>query len=219
MFLHILLCIPINKETEMLRSINKNILTGLITILPVALTLYLLYWFVVATESFLGDTIRAVMSDELYRPGMGVAAGLLVAFIVGMLMHTLIARRLFSRGEQIFYRLPLIKSVYLSIRDLLDYFSSEKKKDFEQVVAITFGDTGMQVVGLVTQTDMKQMPAEFSQQDSLLVYVPMSYGIGGFAVLVPRSATRPLNMSMEDAMRFTLTAGVTASPRSESDVE
>ena len=175
----------------MLRSINKNILTGLITILPVALTLYLLYWFVVATESFLGDTIRAVMSDELYRPGMGVAAGLLVAFIVGMLMHTLIARRLFSRGEQIFYRLPLIKSVYLSIRDLLDYFSSEKKKDFEQVVAITFGDTGMQVVGLVTQTDMKQMPAEFSQRDSLLVYVPMSYGIGGFAVLVPRSATRP----------------------------
>ncbi len=203
----------------MLRSINKNILTGLITILPVLLTLYLLYWFVVTTESFLGDVIRTVMPEELYRPGMGVVAGLVVAFIVGLLMHTLIARRLFSRGERIMYRLPLIKSVYLSIRDLLDYFSSEKKKGFEQVVAITFGETGMQVVGLVTQTDMNHMPAEFSQQDSLLVYIPMSYGIGGFAVIVPRSATRPLNMSMEDAMRFTLTAGVTGTSRSESDVE
>lgn len=201
----------------MLRSINKNILTGLITTLPVILTLYMLYWFIVATESFLGGAIRAVMPEELYRPGMGVVAGLVVAFLIGLLMQTIIAQQLFSRVERIVYRLPLIKSVYLSIRDLLDYFSSEKKKDFEQVVAITFGETGMQVVGLVTQTDMTHMPVEFNQQDSLLVYIPMSYGIGGFAVLVPRSATRPLDMSMEDAMRFTLTAGVTGDPKSEND--
>jgi uncharacterized membrane protein len=58
---------------------------------------------------------------------------------------------------------------------------------------------------------MTQLPAGFNQKDSLLVYIPMSYGIGGFAVLVPRSATRPLDMSMEDAMRFALTAGVTSS--------
>lgn len=201
----------------MLRSINKNILTGLITTLPVILTLYMIYWFIVATESFLGGAIRTVMPEELYRPGMGVVAGLVVAFLIGLLMQTIIAQQLFSRVERIVYRLPLIKSVYLSIRDLLDYFSSKKKKDFEQVVAITFGETGMQVVGLVTQTDMTHMPAEFNQQDSLLVYIPMSYGIGGFAVLVPRSATRPLDMSMEDAMRFTLTAGVTGDPKSEND--
>ncbi|MDP3743673.1 MAG: DUF502 domain-containing protein [Methylotenera sp.] len=203
----------------MLRSINKNILTGLITTLPVILTLYMIYWFIVATESFLGGAIRTVMPEELYRPGMGVVAGLVVAFLIGLLMQTIIAQQLFSRVERIVYRLPLIKSVYLSIRDLLDYFSSKKKKDFEQVVAITFGETGMQVVGLVTQTDMTHMPAEFNQQDSLLVYIPMSYGIGGFAVLVPRSATRPLDMSMEDAMRFTLTAGVTGDPKSENDGE
>ena len=193
----------------MFRYINKNILTGLITVLPLLLTLYLLYWFAVTAESFLGDVIRTAMPEEMYRPGMGVVAGLVAAFIVGMLMHTLVVRRWFYRGERIVYRLPLIKSIYLSIRDMLDYFSSENKNEFEQVVAITFGDTGMQVVGLVTQTDMKHMPEEFGQQDSILVYIPMSYGIGGFAVLVPRSATQPLNMSMEDAMRFTLTAGVT----------
>ncbi|MDO9051982.1 MAG: DUF502 domain-containing protein [Methylotenera sp.] len=201
----------------MLRSINKIILTGLITTLPVILTLYILYWFILATESFLGGAIRAVLPEELYRPGMGVIAGLVVAFLIGLLMQSSIAQQFFSRIERIVYRLPLIKSVYLSIRDLLDYFSSEKKKDFEQVVAITFGDAGMQVVGLVTQTDMNHMPAGFNQQDSLLVYIPMSYGIGGFAVLVPRSATRPLDMSMEDAMRFTLTAGVTGDPKLENN--
>jgi len=193
----------------MLRYVNKNILTGLITLLPLLLTIYLVYWFVVGTEAFLGQLMQAVLPAGMYRPGMGVTAGLLVAFAAGLLMHTLFVRRMFYHGEQLLARVPLIKSVYLSTRDILEYFSAEKRKEFEQVVAITMG--GMQVVGLVTQTDMNKMPNGLCKDDSLLVYVPMSYGIGGFAVLVPRSATRPLDMSMEDAMRFTLTAGVTGS--------
>jgi uncharacterized membrane protein len=199
----------------MWKLINKNIITGLITLVPVILTFYLLYWFVVTTESFLGDGIRTSISEEFYRPGMGVIAGLIVTFFVGLFMHTIIAQQLLASIERVLKRLPIVKSVYLSIRDLLDYFSSEKQKDFDQVVAITWGDTGMQIICLVTQADMTQMPAGFDQKDSLLVYIPMSYGIGGFAVLVPRSATRPLNMSMEDAMRFALTAGVTSSAQAD----
>ncbi len=66
---------------------------------------------------------------------------------------------------------------------------------------------------------MSKLPVGFNQKDNLLVYIPMSYGIGGFAVLVPRSSTRRLDMSLEDAMRFTLTAGVTGALRSENDDE
>lgn len=201
----------------MLKLINKNILTGLITLLPVMLTLYLLYWFVVTTETFLGGVIRALISEQFYKPGMGVVAGLIFAFFVGLLMQTFIARQILIYIEKLVQRVPLIKSVYLSIRDLLNYFSSEKKKDFEQVVAVTMGETGMQLIGLVTQADMAKMPAGLNEKDHLLVYIPMSYGIGGFAVLVPRAATKSLNMSMEDAMRFTLTAGVTEMSKLEVD--
>ncbi len=201
----------------MFKLINKNILTGLITLLPVILTLYLLYWFVLTTETFLGGVIRGVVSEEFYSPGMGVIAGLIVAFFVGLVMQTIIARQVLFSIEQLVKKLPLVKSVYLSIRDLLNYFSSETKKDFEQVVAITIGESGMQLIGLVTQADMSKMPIGFNQKDSLLVYIPMSYGIGGFAVLVPRKATKALNMSMEDAMRFTLTAGVTTAPELEGE--
>ncbi len=200
----------------MLKVINKNILTGLITLLPVILTLYLLYWFVVTTETMLGGIIRSLVSDDFYKPGMGVVAGLIVAFLVGLIMQTFIARQLLSAIERLVKRLPVVKSIYLSIRDLLDYFSSEKKQDFEQVVSVTINENGMQVIGLVTQADMDQMPEGLNQQENLLVYIPMSYGIGGFAVLVPRSATKPLKMSMEDAMRFTLTAGVTGTKKVET---
>jgi uncharacterized membrane protein len=198
----------------MLKSIYKKFLTGLVTLLPVILTFYLLYWFVVATESLLGGLIRTVISDDFYKPGMGVVIGLLVTLIVGALMQTIIAKFVFARIEKVLSRLPIVKSIYLSIRDLLDYFSSAKDKDFEQVVSVSLGENGLQVVGLVTQADMRNLPNGFNQKDSLLVYIPMSYGIGGFAVLVPRSATKPLNMSMEDAMRFTLTAGVTSASKS-----
>jgi uncharacterized membrane protein len=116
---------------------------------------------------------------------------------------------LFARGEQLFYHTPVIKSVYRAIRDFFDYFSPTQKKEFKQVVAVSIGDTGMQVIGFVTQAISEYMPEDFREEDSILVYLPLSYMIGGYAVLMPRSSVRPLDMSMEEAMRFTLTAGVT----------
>ena len=187
----------------MMKNIGKYILTGLVTMLPVILTLYLLYWLAVSAETLLGELIQ----QEIYFPGMGVAVALLAMFIVGMLMHTRPIRQLFLRGERIFYRLPVVKSIYAAFRDFMDYFSPGRKKDFEQVVTVTFGDTGMRLIAFVTQAD-DQLPEDF-QRDYVMVYLPMSYMIGGYAVLVPRASVQPLNMSMEEAMRYVLTAGVT----------
>ena len=194
----------------MLKFIGKNILTGLVTILPVVLTLYLLYWLVVSAE---GDAIRLWLPADRYKPGMGVLAGLLVTFLVGLLMHAYVVQRLFARGESLLYRMPVIKSIYQALRDFLNYFSPGSKKDFDQVVAVTLGDSGMEVIGFVTQADPNNLPEDFRAPDSVLVYLPLSYMIGGYAVLIPRSAIRTLHMNMEEAMRFTLTAGVTGATR------
>ena len=180
------------------------------TILPVVLTLYLLYWLAVSAESVLGGMIQLLLPKSLYWPGMGLIAGLIAIFVVGLLMHAYVVQRLFARVEQLFYHMPLIKSVYRAIRDFFDYFSPTSKKEFEQVVAVSIGNTGMQVIGFVTQANPEHLPEDFREQDNILVYMPLSYMIGGYAVLVPRSAVRPLDMKMEEAMRFTLTAGVTS---------
>ena len=197
----------------MLRTISKTFFTGLITILLVVLTLYLLYWLVVSAESVLGDLIRLVLPENQYWPGMGSIAGLVVVFFVGLLMHAYMVRRLFAWGEQILYHVPLVKTVYRAIRDFFDYFSPDKEKEFGQVVAVSIGDTGMQVIGFVSQEEPEQLPKDFQEEGSILVYLPLSYMIGGYAVLMPRSAVRPLDMSMEEAMRFTLTAGITGTTK------
>lgn len=195
----------------MMKFISRNIFVGLVTILPVVMTLYLLYWFAVSAETALGGMIRLFLPAANYWPGMGLVAGLLAVFVLGLLMHAYVFQRLFASGERLLYRMPLIKTVYRAIRDFFDYFSPTSEREFEQVVAVTLGNTNMQVVGFVTQANPEHLPEDFSGEDGILVYLPLSYMIGGYSVLVPRSAVRPLDMSMEEAMRFTLTAGVTGS--------
>lgn len=193
----------------MLRFVGRHILTGLVTVLPVLLSFYLLYWFAVTAETLLGKIIRLAIPEDFYWPGMGLIVGLVVVFLIGLLMHAYIVQRVFATGEKILYRMPLIKSVYGAIRDFFDYFSPAKEKEFNQVVSVRVGDTGMEVIGFVTQAVTENLPEDFRGEDSILVYIPLSYMIGGYTVLLPRSAVRPVNMNMEEAMRFTLTAGVT----------
>ena len=189
-------------------AITKYILTGLIAILPITLTIYLLYWLAVSSEALLGGVLQRLLPAGLYRPGLGVAAGVVSLFLIGMLMHSYVVQRVFVRAEQLLLRLPLVRLIYPAIRDFIEYFSPMKKKEFEQVVSIELGDTGMRAIGLVTLTDNTRMPKGFDDEDSVLVYLPMSYMIGGYTILVPRSALTPLDMSMDEAMRFILTAGV-----------
>lgn len=190
----------------MFKSISRTLITGFITLLPIVLTIYLLYWLAVSSEDVMGGVLRWLLPDAFYFPGLGMIAGVMVVFIVGLLMKAILVRQLFSFGEQILYRLPLIKTVYRAIRDLFDFFSPQKE-GFGKVVTVRLNS--MVMIGFLTQEDNSRMPESFRNNDSVLVYIPMSYMIGGFTVLVPREDISECDMSMEEAMRFVLTAGIT----------
>lgn len=193
----------------MTRFIGRHILLGLFTVLPIGLTLYLLYWFAVKAESLLGGLIQWILPEQLYLPGMGVAISLVLVFVIGLLMRTYVARWLFSLGEKIIYRMPLIKSVYGALRDFFDFFSPTEKREFEQVVMVSLGNGNLQLIGFITRNNPPQGLSSAWNQDQVLVYLPMSFNIGGYTTLVPRSAVRAIDMDMEEAMRFALTAGIT----------
>lgn len=190
----------------MFKHLSKTLLTGFITLLPAVLTIYLLYWMGVSSEEFLGNALRSVLPENTYFPGLGMLTGIVFVFIVGLLMNAYLVRKLFLIGEQVLYRLPLIKSVYRAFRDFFDFFSPNKE-GLGQVVAVTLN--GMELVGFVTQEDQQRLPLSFRDRDSVLVYLPMSYMVGGYTILVPRTELRPLKMSRDEAMRFVLTAGIT----------
>ena len=190
----------------MFKYISKTLLSGFITLLPIILTIYLLYWLGISSEKVMGDALRYLLPENLYFPGLGMLTGIIIVFMVGLMMNAYLIRKLFSFGEQVLYRLPLIKPIYRAFRDFFDFFSPNKE-GLGQVVSVTLN--GMELVGFVTQEDEQRLPPSFRDRDSVLAYLPMSYMVGGYTLLVPRSDIRPLQMSRDEAMRFVLTAGIT----------
>ena len=197
----------------MFKSIGTTLITGIITVLPIVLTLYLLYWLAVSSEQVMGRALQWALPKVVYFPGLGTIAGLILVFLVGLLMKAVLVRQLFSFGESVVYRLPIIKSVYRAIRDLFDFFSP-KKEQFGRVVTVNVN--GMEMIGFITQEDPQRLPESLRNPDSVLVYLPMSYMIGGFTLLIPKKDIKPCQMNMEEAMRFVLTAGITGQSGSGS---
>ena len=191
-------------------NISKNFLTGLVTVLPIVITVYLLIWAGELAESFLGQMIRAVIPDALYIPGMGLLAGLVITFLTGLLMHAWMVRRMVGWSERLLYHIPVIRSVYGATRDFLQFLVHSQDPSFSEVVTVDMGETGARLIGFVTRPDTKGLPQGTSSDhsDAVIVYLPMSYQIGGFTVVLPRSAVHPIDMSMREAMTFVLTAGV-----------
>lgn len=198
-----------------MKRISKTFLTGLVTILPLVATCYVLYWLSTTAESILGRIIRIVLPEHYYWPGMGVAAGLLIVLFIGLLMNAWIVQKMMEWGEALLFRIPLVKSVYGSFRDFFHFVSGAGKKagDSRQVVMVKIGDTGIEMMGLVTRRDFSDIPGGLGvEEGTIAVYIPVSYQIGGYTILVPKSLVRPVKISMEKALRFALTAGMMTSP-------
>lgn len=192
------------------RYIWHTLLTGLLTILPLMLTLYLVFWLGKAAESFVGGLLMVFIPDDWYIPGAGLLTGLILVFLLGLMTKSLLLKRAMDYGEAYLYRIPVIKSIYSSLKDLTDFFAKPGKDDFHEVVLVTFnaGGTEIRMMGFVTSRNGGKAASDHDEDDMLMVYLPMSYQIGGYTVTVHRSAVTPLDMRLEDAMRHVLTAGM-----------
>jgi uncharacterized membrane protein len=194
-----------------MKAIAKVFLTGLFTVLPILATVYLIVWLFAGTERFIGAQVRWLIPDEYYRYGMGIALALVLVFLVGLLMRAWLFRKLIDRAERLFLEIPLVRSIYAALRDLLGLFARPSDKLPMQVVSVEPPGAGMRLLGFVTRADFSDLPEGIGRDGEVAVYLPMSYMIGGYTVIVPRKWVTPLDMSREEAMTFVVTAGIRAS--------
>jgi uncharacterized membrane protein len=177
---------------------------GLITILPLVLTVYMLYLFLTWTES-LSMMVMRPFTGNFYLPGLGIALGVLLILGLGALISQPASARLFSWIELPFTNLPVVKSIYSSLKSFADYFDPQEREG-RQVVLLRMPGHELSIVGLVTRQNLLGLPAGVASEDHLAVYLPMGYMIGGYTVFVPRSWATPIEMSVEEAMRSSLVA-------------
>lgn len=191
-----------------MNTLGKLFLKGLAVVIPLAFTLAILWWLAKGTELLLGGLLFRFLPAGWYIPGMGLIAALAITVLIGLLSHVLLFQKLFSVGEGILNRLPLIKSIYSAIKDFIDYFSQGSKRAMRKVVLVRVPGQDFEQIGFVTREDFSQLPLQLTVEDPVAVYLPFSYQIGGYTLFMPRASLTPIDMSFEQAMKIVLTGAI-----------
>lgn len=191
-----------------MKSIGKIFLTGIFTVLPILATVYLVIWLLSTIERFLGRPLLFLLPDDSYRAGMGLVAGVVLVFVTGLLMRAWLFRQILKAGEELLMHVPLVKGVYKALKDFFGLFSNDSATELLQVVSVQLPGSEMRLLGFITRSDFSDLPAGVGKEGEVAVYLPMSYQVGGYTVLLPRKLLQPVEMSREEALRFLLTAGI-----------
>lgn len=190
-----------------MKFLGKLFLSGLLAVIPLALTIYVLIWLVSTVESVFSKVLVHILPAEFMLPGLGLVTGVVFLTSIGLLLKGWLFQRIFQWGESMLARLPLVKSLYASLRDLTRFISQPKDREMGQVVKVDLGNN-ITVLGFLTCEDLTAVNKNLPD-DNVAVYMPLSYQIGGHLLMVPRSSIEIINMPMNEALRFTITGGMT----------
>ncbi len=192
-----------------MRRIWTTFAAGLATVLPVTITLYLIWWLGTTAETVLGEVLKLVMDESHYRPGMGLVAGFIVVLIAGALVNAYAVRWFIRRGETLLERIPFVKTVYGAIKDVTQFLPGQGERRDSRRVVLWLND-GAYMIGFVTADQISPKLPQELLADRLPVYFPKSYQIGGYTLYVLKSELIETSMAAEEAMRLVLIGGVNA---------
>jgi uncharacterized membrane protein len=171
---------------------------------PLAVTIAVVIWLFQTIETFFGRLIKHVIPEQYYFDGLGILVGIAIIFLMGVLVNAWAIRRAYSLTDMLVKRIPLIKTIYNATQDLFNFFDKSKVEQQAVLVPTQLG----KVVGFITRESLSDINPPLGNRDEVLVYIPLSYQIGGVMTVVPRASIIPLDWSVNAAMSFILTAGM-----------
>ncbi len=198
--------------------LGKLFLKGLVVVIPVSLTLAILWWMARGAEEILGGMLMRFLPEGWYIPGMGVVSAVAMTILIGLLTHVILFQKLFALGDTILNRLPLVKTIYSALKDFIAYLSPDSKMAMSKVVLVRIPGQQFEQLGFVTREDFSRLPINLMVEEPIAVYLPMSFQIGGYTLFLPRSCLTPVDMSFEEGMKLILTGAVSREVPVAADV-
>jgi uncharacterized membrane protein len=180
-----------------MKTIVKYFLRGLLICVPILVTVFILLWAFTKLDKIFRDLLRIPI------PGLGILATISVIFLIGFLASNFVGRKLFGIVEKVFTKVPLVKLLYGSIKDIVEAFAGEEKK-FDKPVIASLGAGGAKVMGFVTSQTMENI----GLTDYVAVYLPQSYNFAGNVLLFKKDSIQPLDIDSSKAMSFIVSGGV-----------
>lgn len=191
----------------MMKQLQNIFFRGLLTFLPVALTIYILYAGILIVENFLGGVLRQVMPT--YIPGLGFLLTLVLIFAFGLMLNNFIISSILSGVEKKLKTIPFVKAVYSPLSDLMNLFSKKGGQGLKSVVLVDIGQNGIQMLGLVTRDSFRDIEGlKDHSMDKIAVYIPLSYALGGYTILASRDKVKAVDIPVDKAMSLALTAWI-----------
>jgi uncharacterized membrane protein len=177
-----------------MRTLTRSFAQGLLVLAPVAITTWVVWYTVTTLDQWLDTSI----------PGLGIVIAAAGITLIGYLAGNVIGTKVLSLLESGLQRVPIIKLLYNSLRDLFGAFVGTKRK-FDKPVAVEINKHGLKVLGFLTSQgfDDPQLAGHVS------VYLPESYNFAGNLIVVPRSLVHPLDADGAEFMAFIMSGGVT----------
>lgn len=192
---------------SMLASLRATFFRGIGVIIPLGLT----FWFFQALLDWIDGILSPFLEQWIGRkiPGLGFLSILVLIMLVGLIARNLVGKLLFAWFEDVLLRIPLVRSVYSAIKDLVGAFAmGGKSKTFRQVIMVEFPRKGLYCIGFVTN-EMSFAGPDGEVMEFYNVYIPNPPNpTSGFLSLVPREEAIPLEMSVEEGLKLVLSGGI-----------
>lgn len=209
------------KRLPLLQRARNNFLTGLIVVAPIFLTIYLIWLFVAFIDDRVVPLIPARYNPETYLgadiPGFGVVVFLLICSFIGMLTKGIFGRQLVRFGESLVDRTPVVRSIYNAVKQIIETIFSQSQSSFQKACLVQYPREGIWAVAFVsTETKGEVLDRIDDHQQMLSIFLPTTPNpTSGFLLFVPRKDIVMLDMSVEDAAKLIISAGLVVPPTAE----
>ena len=194
------------------KAILKNyFLTGLLVILPIFITGYVIWFFIKAMDTFLKYIPVKYLPEtyiDIYIPGLGLILAIILILAVGVLTRNIAGRKVLQFWDNLIDRIPFARIVYSSVKQLLQAFLYQNSDAFQRVALVEYPRRGIYVLGFITGESRGEIQ-EKTNKKMINVFVPTTPNpTSGFYILVPEEDLTVLDMSVEDAFKLLISGGL-----------
>ncbi|MGE5577540.1 MAG: DUF502 domain-containing protein [Syntrophothermus sp.] len=194
-------------KNKLMKRLRNYLITGMIILLPLVVTLYVLWTGFNIVDGLLGGLIARLLRREI--PGAGTLVTLFLTILVGAVATNIIGKRLITFGENILARIPVVRSIYSTVKQVIDAFAVQNRDAFKRVVMIEYPRRGLYSIGFVTGEGLGEILGSRVTEELLTVFIPTAPNpTTGFFVLLPRQEVIPLEMTVEEGLKLVISGGV-----------
>jgi|SRR5579872_366292 len=196
----------------MMSLLRRYFISGLLVWLPVWITILAIKFLVDILSYTLLLLPKQYQPDALigfHIPGIGVVITLLVIFLTGLLVTNLLGRRLVAGGDAIIARIPIVRTIYLGVKQIVQTMFAPGGQSFRKVFLVQYPHPGSWTIAFQTGDATGEVTQKFDDEPMVSVYVPTTPNpTSGFLLMIPRKDVIELNMSVDQALKFVISLGV-----------